>query len=653
MSWYKNTYKKLFFNYHSDKNIVDLASSFNAKKWAERVQKTGAEAVSVFVKGACGWSYYRKGKVRSIHPHLPEGLDMVEEQIKEFHKRNIKVIGYYHTFKSQPLAEEHPDWIQRKPEEKPNGFNICLLSPVFKEIMLPQIEEIVNNYDLDGLFFDGTIERRLCYCKYCQKRFKEDTGLDLPEDNKSPHWNKYVFWKKEILKEIRKKVRKTIHNNNTELNVSFNWAYAPRLTEEVPEEVGSLMADVHPPNQALNGDYVSRYWATLKQPFDIMNTAFLKWWGDWDCKPAISMKQEIAPVLANGGLSWIGYQMTGDFDVEPAVMNELSTTLSFIEKRESLFKDSKPVPYIAILHSAHLPFREEKASFFSDEKGTRGAHRLLTKAGFHFNIVNEKHLKENANKYQAIILPDQRYIDKKLRKELTAFVEKGGLLLATYLTGTQNDNYKNLNSFEMKDLFGVEYEKDLQENHAYIDIKNDIIAANTLKMPHMVEGKFACVNIIDDNVEEIASLRSTGYSAITKKKYGQGLAIYVSGQVFTGYQDYNQWNLKQLIENLLNNYMSEQIIKINSPGWIEVVYTQRNHQKIVHLINYHGDRVGDEKYIKEVLPVQGINLEIKYEQLPEQVMLEPENMELNWSYDGERLSIYVPQVNIHSAVVIE
>ena len=84
------------------------------------------------------------------------------------------------------------------------------------------------------------------------------------------------------------------------------------------------VADIYTDDQVFNGSYFSRYWATLERLFDIMNVAFLQWWGDWGCKPAIALQQEEASVIANGGLVWLGYQMNQAYDVEPAAMGELS-----------------------------------------------------------------------------------------------------------------------------------------------------------------------------------------------------------------------------------------------------------------------------------------------------------------------------------------
>ncbi len=90
VNWYANSYRKLFFDFHSHSSAVGLASAFDAERWAQRLEEANAQAVSVFVKGGRGWSLYRRGSVRHVHPHLPEGLDMLEEQLQALHKRGIE-----------------------------------------------------------------------------------------------------------------------------------------------------------------------------------------------------------------------------------------------------------------------------------------------------------------------------------------------------------------------------------------------------------------------------------------------------------------------------------------------------------------------------------------------------------------------------------
>ena len=368
MSWYEKTYRKLFFDFHSRSQAVGLASNFNAERWAERLWKVGCEAVSVFTKGGYGWSCYRKGKFRYVHPELPEDLDMLEEQIKALHKRGIKVIGYY--------------------------------------------------------------------------------------------WREYVSWKMEMFRDIREQICDTIHQIRPEVVVSVNWAYTLRRIEVVPEGIGALVADIFPDDQVFNGSYLSKYWATLNKPFDIMNTAFLQWWGDWGCKPVTALKQEVATVLANGGKTWIGYQMDHTFDVQPAVMGELGKVFSFVKEREYLFHNAEPIPYIGIFVSTKS--NEVQASFRNDETALRGIHRILNESSIPHHFVHEKRLKEDIDKYSAIIIPDQRYIDSELTVCLREYVREGGVVVATALSGTLNEDFTKRSNFVLQDLFGISLEGKLE-----------------------------------------------------------------------------------------------------------------------------------------------------------------------------------------------
>lgn len=99
-NWHDQIYRKLFFDYHNHSGNWGLAENFNAGKWAEQLKAADAQGVSVFAKCAQGLRYYRKGNIGWVHPEMPAGLDMLGEQIDACHKRDIKVIAYYHTFGS-------------------------------------------------------------------------------------------------------------------------------------------------------------------------------------------------------------------------------------------------------------------------------------------------------------------------------------------------------------------------------------------------------------------------------------------------------------------------------------------------------------------------------------------------------------------------
>ena len=475
MTWYDRAFRKLFFDFHSQETAVGLAGRFDAERWADRVALAQAQAVSVFCKCFYGWSFYRRGSLRYVHPHLPEGLDMVETQVSALHRRGVKAIGYYHVFNSEPISREHPDWRLRDAQGQLIGNEICTQGPLLEEYFLPHIEEIVTNYPLDALFFDGLKANMACGCQSCLVRFSKEVGGRLPADQNDPQWAPFVKWLLEDIRRIRQAISDTIHRHRPDMVVSYNWSYTMRIPEGVPSHVGALGADIFPDDQMFNGSCEARNWATKGVPFDIMNSAHLGWWGDWGCKPAVAMQHEVATAIANGGLTWIGYQMTHAFEVAPAVMAELSKTLAFVKEREPWLEGAKPRACVAVLHGEDAHFNQG-ATLRVDSVGQRGAHKLLMETALPHHFVDEDWLLSHINdrpahdRYPVVVLSDQRRLGEVLAAALDRYVGEGGGLLVTGRTGTLGQDFQPTGGFALSGLAGVELTGEDVRPHCYLNV---------------------------------------------------------------------------------------------------------------------------------------------------------------------------------------
>ncbi len=692
-TWYQTSYRKLFFDFHSPGSTVDLAADFDAERWAERLDEANAQAVSVFTKCGYGWSFYQKGHIRYRHPHLPPGLDMLEAQIATLHRRGLKAIGYYHTFNSEPIARDHPEWLNREANGKPFGTACCMLSPLLDEWMLPHIAEIVTHYDVDSMFFDGTYAHVPCYCEHCRRRFAEASGGKeipilpegrtalSPEAARDPLWREYGAWYLAAFREVRQRICDTIHAHRPEVVVSINWAYAPRMPEVVPAGIGALVADIFPEDQVQNGSYFASYWSTLGRPFDVMNSAFLQWWGDWASKPALAMQQEVAPVLARGGLTWIGFQMNHRFNVEPAIMAELGKTLAFVKEREPLYAGAEPVANVAVLHATDQHFTRDEPRFFIDELSARGAHRLLTESMIPCHLLHEEGLLARLAEFKAVILPDQRHLSPALVEALAAWVTAGGVLLAAGLTGTTDADGAATGDFALGDLLGLHYEGRYDQSHAYIKVTDERLAAGTLDMPHLVEAATGFARPVSTDVQTLARLHKiylradgqlllrwspagedSGYPAITLRPVGRGFACYIASDMFRAYQAKNQWNVKHIVANLLGLLLPEPLVTVDAPAWLEVVPMRQPADRapegrgrlLVHLLNEHGDRPLDGNYrcTEQIVPVRDVRVRVRVPERPASVRLEPGGATPVWDYVDGVVTVQVPAVFIHCAVAI-
>ncbi len=671
-NWHETTFRKLFFDYHTHAEAWGVGRDFDAEAWAERLKNAHAEGVSVFAKCARGWRYYRKGNTGWVHPKLPEGMDMLGEMVEACKKRNIRVIAYYHTFSSENLAAEHPEWRYMSADGRARGAGICLLTPMMEQHMIPQIEDIVSNYDIDGIFLDGTYASGLCYCPTCRAKFREATGLELPVEDGDKGWAEAVSWRKGEHQKVRQKVIDAVRRIDPHVLVSINWVYSLRQPEVPPENLGYMMIDIFPYNQVFAASYIGKYWATLGTSYDIMNTAFLRWWGDWDSKPAAAMQQECGAILANGGKTWLGFQLNAFHAIDQAVLDEMGKAMKFVEEREEYCRDYSPVPYIAVLHSTKMHYKD-KPSFRVDEEPVQALHKMMLENGLHYNFVNEATLLRTINDYRLVILPDQRFLDGELAEAIRQYVRNGGSIIATTLTGTQDTNYANTGTFMLEDVLGVRYAGLYPHTHGYIYPKAAWLKENMLDMPHQAWGTFVYAEPV--TAESIAELwdiylmedgkllltssppgKNTGYPGVTLNRFGKGRAAYISGDIFAAYAFRNQWNLKNMFGNLINAVIEDKVIELDAPNMVEVVLTEQRGRQLVHLVNHNGERVLGETIAmtEDIIPIRDIKVTLRVERMPEVVRQMPEDRRLVWKkMDENHITISVPDLDIYSIVTVQ
>ncbi len=669
-TWYHDTYRKLFFDYHTYQAARDVAARFDAGRWAEQLEDAHVQAVSIHALCFRGWRYYREGTHGYVHPKLPEDLDMIEEQIRACHEKDIKVIAYFNVRGGEAATQYHPEWLMRQESGDTVKHTVSLFSPYFDQMLLPVLEEFSSNYDVDGLFFD------FLYVSepddvHAKQKFVRDTGNKYPKSKKDPVWETYIEWLLSEGKRLRKEAIDAVHRGDPDILVSINWSYTFRQPEIPPDDLGFLSLDILPYDQVSEASFIAKNWATLDKPFDTMNSAFLAWWGDWGVKPAETMKQECAAVMANGGRTWIGYQIRPEFFVEDALMEEYRKTFEFVKEREEICKDAETVPYIAILNSSAAHFTGDPTLFIEDT-GLRALYRMLLENGIQFNILDEKTLLKSLKSYELVILPGQRYIGKELADALREFVHNGKSVIATGFTGTQDPSFENTASFVLGDLFGIEYKGEYEFDHSYIKILDSQLKKEVLDMPQQAFGP--CVLVENTTATVLGELwdvllmedgrfihgsspqdKYTGYPAITINDYGSGKAAYLSHDIFYAYAHRNQWNLKNMFINLIDMVIPEKIIEADVPSTVEVVLMKKGEQKQVHLVNHYRDKRPGHAHslVEHVLPVTDLEIKLLHPENPRSVRVMPENRKLDHQYRNGKVIFTVPKLQIYSIVVVE
>ncbi len=149
--------------------------------------------------------------------------------IDNAHRQGLRIIVYYRHMEDRWAAEQHPDWLCRRPDGRParasRGNYTCFNSP-YADFVLKRLLELVD-MGADGFYFDEAhMPRTGCWCSYCRHKFTEQTGLSHPRrvDPYDPVWRKLIDFNNATIERTFLKWRRALHarNPNVVLLVSVN-----------------------------------------------------------------------------------------------------------------------------------------------------------------------------------------------------------------------------------------------------------------------------------------------------------------------------------------------------------------------------------------------------------------------------------------------
>ena len=143
---------------------------------------------------------------------------------------------------------------------------------------------------------------------------------------------------------------------------------------------------------------------------------------------------------------------------------------------------------------------------------------------------------------------------------------------------------------------------------------------------------------------------------MTVNYYGRGTAVYISGDIFTGYYLNQFHGIRDIIEEAMNLADSKKIIDTDAPIAVEFSLRKQNNDMIIHIINNLVDWDMDEEgalSVDNIPPVGPFQLQIRCEKEPARVILKPSNTELDWSFENNKVWVTIPQIHIHEALVLE
>jgi len=436
----------------------------NVEEWADYWASLKVDAVLVSVTGILAFyqtkvPFHRKGKFLGER-------DFFGDCCAAARKRGLRVIARMSPdLNWEDAVKAHPEWFQRDAQgnakhhtEDPRLFPTCMFSTYMTDYMPAIMREINSLYDVDGLFTNawpplGAMP--VCYCDECRK---------LPRAGTLAYWDKFnertmYLWK--LYDSIAKEKKPS--------NFYFaNLGGGIRSTANLVE-LGEICEWFQCDNQGRGGDDTPIWECALqgrvcnavqkgKMATNVTaawSTGRPRWRNVYKSQQEERMwlNETVAAGLVPyhhiiGGENGLGEDRRW---LEPA-----HQYFNWMARHDAHFVNKRSVANLGVVmgQRTHLFYAPPRGALMRQYMD--GMYYALLEGRFLFDFVHEEKLAtEDLKKYSALLLPNTALLSDQQCRQLRAYVDGGGSLLATFETSLYTERNERRADFGLADVLGI------------------------------------------------------------------------------------------------------------------------------------------------------------------------------------------------------
>ena len=647
-------------------NFPEFYAGMDVDDYVRSVEEASANTV-LFNTGGIVANYQTKLPYEWKNPMMGD-RDFVAELVEKLHDKGIKYIARFDFSKvDKTIAVLKPEWLYVGTNGRNLEFNgtvaACINGGYYQEYAFEILKEVIDNYDIDGIFFNmmgytgstyaGT-NYGICQCENCKKRFHEATGLNLPVNNSDPSSEEYRRFQQDTSDELYRKVTDFIKQQNPDLIV---YNYNDVGTSWIASESGASMRPgvdniYHATGNVKKtlGSYKDRMPVNLIMGFqaigyrNIMSSPNLlrTWW--------LENMLHGAPVAFVVVGTLVHYE---DRRFIP-VVNEL---FGFHKANEKLFTNVQAINSIALIQGPEAEYQ--------------GIMKLLSEEHIMFDVIIPSLLGSDRTPrpledYDAIILDDIVNMSDELVARLDNYVGNGGKLLVTGATSTNDGSSAPLNRIRLKSL-GVEpeYEVFPQAGATYLKVSasdkqalgQEEFADFTLMMMNSrflkckVKGNAqGYLRLLPSNMYGPAEKtyysedEITGFPGAVFFRYGTGMTVYIPWMIGSEYDAKGNYAQRALFLASLKNILKvENRIETDASPVIEMTHLANLNGAFewVGLINHSGF-LGTS--FREPVTIHNTTVRLKPLKPVGEVRLIRSGLSIGFTRSGDWIEYVVPEI---------
>jgi hypothetical protein len=669
----------------------------------------------LIVNGGGLWAFY-PSEVPGHHRVAGMSGDILRELRDLTAREGIRLLARVDFRGGHPdMFEAHPDWFSYDRDGTPamiSGLHAATPCSPFRNegYGFTIVREILQRYDVDGIWENAPSFGPLAYGPDVERRFKDDTGYDLPREESwdDPSYRAWREWRHTCVQRHSEEFHRLVKSFGDDKayvaegpsGLDAGWLDRSALDLQ---RLGPLWDIVAAPTfDLIKGSYGSSLLPTpvwraeeatkylraaapgkpatvLFGPFDNSSrytsvvTAELRLW--------------LAGTLANGGGFWdctfVGTH--GEDFLDQRGQKDIGEYFELLERHEAVFDDVESVADVAVVHSrlAQERFGSNDPAKDGYIQHVRGVELALLENHVPFDLLLDSRIDaETLGRYRVVILPNAAVLTPEQEEAIRAYVRSGGGLVATYETSLYDSDLQRRNDYGLGDVFGARNlgvkRGPLVNGYSWIAARTPLTegledtqictnngfiwltAAETGEVPVTLMAEFLPQPPERGWSPEVAGSRhSTDHEPVTSSlpvlvnhRFGSGRSVFFPGQTdklfaSDGHPDYGV-----LLHNAIRwaGGESAPLVKTDAPAAVHVsVMRHRDGRLVLHLLNYCG---GYRRPITAIQPVTDVTIHLRCDRPPRAGRLLRGDHELKITYANGIATFTVPLVDDYEAVVL-
>lgn len=643
-NWHEDAFFGLHYDLHPNANDTELGRETTYEHIREMLEKVKPDFVQYDCKGHAGYTGYPT-KVGSPSPGIVNDALKIWRQVTR--DMGVPLSIHYSGVWDTRAVELHPEWARLNRRGKPSKDHTCPLSAYMDELLIPQLLEVVREYQIDGMWIDGeNWASHPCYCERCKAEFTKRTGIsDIPKEEGEENWAEWAAFHRDLFTEHVTRYADAVHAENPEVMVCSNWMYSVRMPESVRAPVDYLSGDFDPSFGAKRASAEARFLASRGMPWDLMAWSFLRTGGQgWTMKTATHLSQEVSEVLAQGGAVFIYNQPQRSGRLTAWHQDMFAEVAEFCRARKPYCFKTETVPQVAILHSETVYYRHNDPlfNFRQANHPMEGALHAFLENGYSVDLLNEEALLERMGQYPLVVVPEQEALPKKVADGLEAYVRGGGRLL---VSGPHV-------AAEWPELCGAEAVENGRTGTQWVPGGDGCVLAPG---PWQKVTMTSATELAPLLYQQEPDLNRTGSPAATINTVGEGKVVAIHGPVFRGYHQAHYPRMRQFIGAMAAALDAPGLGRVEGPWWVEMAARQKDGRLYIQLVNRGaGGYLSPNRHTVETVPPTGpFTVRVPVAQQPTKCFMAPDEAGVEWAWKDGMLEAEIEDLDIHNVLVIE